>query len=156
MMVMESLAPLRLLRSFRDEADDGDCPKAPRALEAPRALAEADGRDVPRAAAFSLDVEAAWGSEAEGALQPIIPPIAKAATPARVSLLRVELLRAELFFIACPSRSCILYSLSSFYSRLSATLVSFRRPQSYVGGHACMPPVCANGESPLEFREKSI
>ena len=103
MMVMESLAPSRLLRSLRGEADDGDCPEAPRTLEAPRALAEADARDVLCAAA-PLDVEAAWGSEAEGALQPIIPPIAKAATPAKVSLLRVEPLRVELFFIACPSR----------------------------------------------------
>ena len=155
MMVMESLAPLRLLRSLRGEADDGDCPEAPRTLEAPRALAEADARDVLCAAA-PLDVEAAWGSEAEGALQPIIPPIAKAATPAKVSLLRVEPLRVELFFIACPSRFCILYSLSSFYSWLSATLVSFRRRQSYVGGHACTRAVCAKGELALEFDGESI
>ena len=46
MMVMESLVPLRSLRSLRDEADDGGCPEARRTLEAPRALGEADGGDV--------------------------------------------------------------------------------------------------------------
>ncbi|EEZ78180.1 hypothetical protein HMPREF0972_01374 [Actinomyces sp. oral taxon 848 str. F0332] len=46
MMVMESLAPLRSLRALRGRADDGDCPEARRTLEAPRALAEADGGAV--------------------------------------------------------------------------------------------------------------
>ncbi|EEZ78178.1 hypothetical protein HMPREF0972_01372 [Actinomyces sp. oral taxon 848 str. F0332] len=50
---------------------------------------------------------------------------------------------------------CIPYSLSSFYSWLSATLVSFRRRQSYAGAHACMRAACAD-ELPLEFDGESI